>query len=201
MPKISNFRYNITNGYFCPMETDTAAGVTYKGTPEHLPGLMSVQETANVATGTLFGDGKKRAVVTKVTGLTLALTHNKIAYSSLAVYMGQKINEVKGVLKENSGDKAPYFAFMLEVETTEGKELWCYPKCKLSPGEKSLQQSTDNTEFSTDSYSIEVLPLEYNGDRKYIADTGDEDLRTDEEVAAAWFSAPYIETPEEPEEP
>lgn len=199
--KYTNFRYNVKNTYMCLLEADTREGVTYTGEPEHMPGLMSVQDTTVYASAPLFGDGAQRHEMTKILRHDLVINHNKIAYSQLVKYLGSKINVAKGIVRENVSDKFPFFALMFEVETTEGREILCYPKCKLSPGEKSYQQSTDNIEYSTDTFNVVALPLEYSGDTKYYGDTGDNDLKTLEQVANDWFKNVYIETPEEPEEP
>lgn len=162
-------RINVKNLKYAVITEDTATSYT-TGDIKTFAKAMQVQITPTVATGTLYGDGAKQEDLAKLTGVTLQVDANKIPIEVKAEVNGNEYEN--GVLQENKDDQAQDIAVGFEVEQTNNKRelIWLY-KGKVQPFANTVQQATDNINFSTDTLTINFIPRELDGNIRAIADT------------------------------
>lgn len=177
-------RINVARLVYCLLLTDTAEGTTY-GPVKPFGKAMQIQLTPQVATGTLYGDGNKEEDVGLLKGMAVAVDINKVFAETRAEIMGNTI--VDGVVIEKSGDQPPDIALGYEVEQIGGtkEQVWLL-KGKAQPGNQTIQQSTDNINFSTDSTTINFIPRESDGQIRFYGDTANSDYSAAQ--ATAFFA-------------
>ncbi|SDL20602.1 major tail protein [Natronincola ferrireducens] len=180
------YRVNLRKLVYAKLESDTPTGVSYSEVKK-LSEAMQIQLTPTLATGTLYGDGVKQSVVTKLTGITAVIDATKIPIDAKAEICGHTYEN--GVLVESGKDVAPWIAIGYEVpQDVEGvsEYVWLL-KGRAQPYASTVQQATDNINFSTDSVTVEFVPRDYDGEIKRLADSADDAFTA--EMAAAWFGS------------
>lgn len=190
-------RINVARLVYCLILTDTPEGTTY-GPVKQFGKAMQIQITPQVATGTLYGDGNKEEDVGLLKGIAAAVDTNKVYAETRAEIMGNTI--VDGVVIEKSGDQPPEIALGYEVDQLGGtkEQVWLL-KGKAQPGNQTIQQSTDNLNFSTDSTAINFIPRESDGQIRFYGDTANSDYTTAQ--ATAFFASGPVTYPKKPETP
>ena len=178
-------RINVKNLVMALLLTDTAEGSTY-GNVESISPAMQVQLTPSLSTGTLHGDGMQQENIAKLNGIAMVLDVNKVKIETRAKMLGHTYEN--GVLIEKAGDEAPYIAIGYLVEGTNkcNEYVWLL-KGRAQPFNSTVQQSTDNINFSTDSININFIPRDCDGALRYFADSANADLT--EEQIEKWFAA------------
>ena len=207
------FPINIRDIVIDFLESDDENGVVYEGNPTRIPGTMQISVTPTVASASLYGDGNQRDHQDAIGGYDVSLEHNKIPPPTRARMRGQKLDRNTGVYISNTKDVAKQFAIGWTVDLTGGHvEVTWLLKCKAVPTERTVEQKKgDAIVYSTDSLNITAMPLAYNNDFDYIADTSDEYSGFTHEKAATFFDKvlvvpprstvnPDPETPPEPGE-
>ena len=191
MPSVKSNRINITNPVCSLVLSDTEAGTTY-GDVESLGKAMQVQVTPQVATGTQYGNGEKEEDIGMLKGISIALDVNKLFIEMRAKIMGNTY--VDGILIEKGGDQAPYLALGYEVEQTGGtkEQIWLL-KGRAQPANQTVQQSTDNINFSNDSITVNFIPREYDKQIRFFGDTANSDYT--EAQATAFFATGPVSYP------
>jgi len=190
-------RINVARLVYCLLLTDTAEGTTY-GPVKPFGKAMQIQITPQVATGTLYGDGNKEEDVGMLKGITIAVDTNKVFAETRAEIMGNTI--VDGIVIEKAGDQPPDIAVGYEVEQLGGtkEQVWLL-KGKAQPGNQTIQQSTDNLNFSTDSTTINFIPRESDSQIRFFGDTANTDYTAAQ--ATAFFASGPVTYPKKPETP
>ena len=169
MLSVKSNRLNVTNPVFCLLTTDTAEGTTY-GAVESLGKAMQVQITPQVAAGTLYGNGAKQEDISRLKGAAVAIDVNKLYSEVKAKLLGNTM--VDGVVIAKDGDEPPYIAVGYEVEQTGGtkEQIW-FLKGRAQPANQTVQHSTDNLNFSTDSITINCIPRDSDKRIYWFGDT------------------------------
>lgn len=194
MPTKKSNRINIVRPVYCLLLTDTEEGTTY-GPVKPFGKIMQVQLTPQVATGTLYGDGGKEEDVGILTGMAVAVDVNKIFPEVRAEIMGNEM--IDGVVIEKVGDQPPEIAFGYEVEQLGNtkEQVWLL-KGRAQPANQTIQQTTDNINFSTDSVTINFIGRESDKQVRFYGDTANSTYS--EEQAAAFFAAGPVKYPAKP---
>lgn len=197
MASTKSNRINITNPVYSKVLSDTAEGTTY-GPVKSIGKAMQIQLTPSVATGVLYGNGRKEEDIGLLKGISVALDINKLFAETRAEIMGNTI--VDGVVIEADGDQAPDIALGYEVEQSGGtkEQVWLL-KGRAQPANQTIQQSTDNLNFSTDSININFIPRESDGQIRFYGDTANTDYS--EAQADAFFATGPVAYPKKPETP
>lgn len=197
MASVKSNRINITNPVYSKMLTDTAEGTTY-GPVKSIGKAMQIQLTPSVATGVLYGNGKKDEDLGLLKGISAALDVNKLFAEVRAEIMGNTM--VDGIVIEADGDQAPDIALGFEVEQSGGtkEQVWLL-KGRAQPANQTIQQSTDNINFSTDSITINFIPRESDGQIRFYGDTANSDYSTTQ--AEAFFATGPVTYPKKSETP
>lgn len=166
-------RINIARPVYSLILTDTAEGTTY-GPVKQFGKAMQVQITPQVTTGVLYGEGSKEEDLPKLKGLAVAIDINKLFTETRAEIMGN--TKIDGIVIEKDGDEPPYMALGYEVEQTGNtkEQVWLL-KGRAQPANQTIQQSTDNINFSTDSVTINFIPRESDKQIRFYGDTADSD--------------------------
>lgn len=177
-------RINVKNLVMALLLTDTAEGTTY-GVVESISPAMQVQLTPSLASGVLHGDGVQQENIARLNGIAMVLDVNKVKIETRAKMLGHTYEN--GVLIEKAGDEAPYIAVGYLVEGTNkcNEYVWLL-KGRAQPFNSTVQQSTDNINFSTDSININFIPRDYDAALRYFADSANADLT--EEQIRKWFA-------------
>lgn len=191
MPSVKSNRINITNPVCSFLTDDTAAGTTY-GDVESLGKAMQIQITPQIATGTQYGNGMKEEDIGMLKGISAVLDLNKLFIEMRAKIMGNTY--VDGILIEKDGDEPPYVAIGYEVEQTGGtkEQIWLL-KGKAQPANQTVQQSTDNINFSNDSITINFIPRESDKRIRFFGDTANSEYTA--EQATAFFATGPVSYP------
>lgn len=178
-------RINVKNLVMALLLTDTAEGSTY-GNVESISPAMQVQLTPSLSSGTLHGDGVQQENIAKLNGIAMVMDVNKVKIETRAKMLGHTYEN--GVLIEKAGDEAPYIAVGYMVEGTNkcNEYVWLL-KGRAQPFNSTVQQSTDNINFSTDSININFIPRDCDGALRYFADSANADLTEDQ--IGKWFAA------------
>lgn len=189
------FRINIRDMRIAFLLLDDKAGAKFEK-PEIIPGAMQIQLAPRVATASLNGDGRMRHKEVLVDGYDVTFDHNKVPPQILARMRGQEYS-TEGVRRANAKDTSVFFALGWAVDLTSSfEELTWLPKCVAAPSNKNIQQRVENNiNYSTDTLAITAMPLEYNGDYEYTADTSDEESKFTAEQAAKWFDEVLVLPP------
>lgn len=167
-------RINVKNLKYAVIIEDTETAFTIDEI-KNFAKAMQVQITPTVATGTLYGDGAKQEDLAKLTGVTLQVDVNKVPIEVKADIQGNEYED--GVLTESKDDQAKNIVFGFEVEQTENKRelMWLF-KGKVQPFANTVQQSSDNINFSTDTLTINFIPRELDGAIRAFGDTANADF-------------------------
>lgn len=197
MASTKSNRINITNPVYSKVLTDTAEGTTY-GPVKSIGKVMQIQLTPSVATGILYGNGRKEEDIGLLKGISVALDINKLFAEIRAEIMGN--TTVDGIVIEADGDQAPDIALGFEVEQSGGtkEQVWLL-KGRAQPANQTVQQSTDNINFSTDSITINFIPRESDGQIRFYGDTANSDYSA--EQATAFFATGPVTYPAKPVTP
>ena len=176
-------RINIVDPVYAVIQSDTKEGTTY-GEVKKLGAAMQVQLTASISSGVLYGDGVQQENISKLNGIALVVDVNKINIEDRSAILGNKYEN--GVIHERAGDEAPYIAVGYKVEQTNKKvELSWLLKGRAQPTNSSVQQSTENFNFSTDSITVNFIPRDSDKELRFFADSANGDL-TQSQIDA-WF--------------
>lgn len=178
------YRINVEHLVYAIMTKDEPSLVDY-GTIKKLSEAMQIQLTPSVASGQLFGDGVKQSSIAKLTGMTAVLDVTKVQIDDRAIITGATYED--GVLIEGKDDTAPYIAIGWKVpqDMPGVAEYHWLLKGRARPYANTVQQQTDNINYSTDTITIEFVPRDFDGAIKYSADSADPTFT--EEQAAKWF--------------
>lgn len=197
MSTVKSNRINIARPVYSPVLTDTAEGTTY-GPVKTFGKAMQIQLTPQVATGTLYGDGNKEEDVGLLKGMAVVIDVNKVFSEVKAEIMGNTMAD--GVVIEKNGDQPIEIALGYEVEQMNStkEQVWLL-KGRAQPANQTIQQSTDNVNFSTDSITINFIPRESDGQIRFYADTANSDYSA--EQATAFFLTGPTTYPAKPDTP
>jgi phi13 family phage major tail protein len=145
---------------------------------------MQVQLTPSYASGTLYGGGVKTEDMSKITGVALKADVNKVPIEVRAEIYGHEYTA--GELITHKDDQPKEIAIGYEMESTGDNQefVWLF-KGKAKPFAKTVQQTTDNINFSTDSIEIGFIPREHDGELKRDADTANPEFTS--AVAAVYL--------------
>jgi phi13 family phage major tail protein len=178
MPSVKANRFNVSKIVYAVITKDDSTGYVY-GPVKKFGDPMQVQLTPEFASGKLYGGGVKKEDITKLTGAALKVDVNKVPIEVRAEIYGHAYTD--GVLTENKDDQAVDIAIGYEMEQTGDnlEQVWLL-KGKAKPFGSTVQQSTDNINFSTDSIDIGFMPTEYTGDIKKDADTANADFTAED---------------------
>lgn len=180
---VKSNRINITGLVMAELLSDTSDGTVY-GEVEELADVMQVQLTPSLSTGVLYGEGRQTENIAKINALACVVDVNKVAIEKRAKLLGHEY--VDGVLKVAAGDEPKYYAIGYKVEGTNNTcELVWLLKGRAQPYNSSVQQSTENINFSTDSITINFIPRDSDKVLYYFADTANPDFTKDQE--SKWF--------------
>lgn len=173
-------RINVKNMVYAIITKDDRDGAEY-GEIKPFAKAMQIQCTPSIATGTLYGDGVKQEVISKLTGLTVVADINKLAIDTRTELLG--ITYVDGVAVEKAGDepKEIGLGYLVEQTNNSAEYIWLL-KGRPQPYASTVQQQTDNINFSTDSITIEFVPREYDEAMRVFADSADETFTADKQA-------------------
>ncbi len=177
-------RINVKNLVYAVLTSDDHTATTY-GDIKPISPAMQIQLTPTVSSGTLYGDGVKQEEISKLTGMTLVMDVNKVPIDARAEINGNTYEN--GVLVEKATDQAPYIAIGYIVEQTENtaEYIWLL-KGKAQPYASTVQQSTENINYSTDSITVNFIPRDSDGEIRRFGDSADNEFTT--AMAAGWFT-------------
>lgn len=177
-------RINIVDPVFCLLLTDEKSGTATYGTVETLGEAMQVQLTPSLASGVLYGNGRQSENISKMTGIAMVLDLNKVPVEARAKISGHKYEN--GVMEFGAEDEAPNIAIGYKIEQTNKKvELVWLLKGRAQDMNSSVQQSTENLNFSTDSLTVNFVPRDCDNKLQYFADSSNPELT--EKQANDWF--------------
>ena len=164
-------RINVKNMVYALITKDDTQSVEY-GAIKPFAKAMQIQCTPSVATGTLYGDGIKQDVIGMLTGLTVVADINKIPINVRTEILGVTYED--GVAIEKAGDEPKEIALGYQVEQTGDTDeyIWLL-KGRPQPYGSTVQQQTENINFSTDSVTIEFVPREHDEEIRRFADSAD----------------------------
>lgn len=159
---------------------------------------MSVKLTPVYASGELYGGGVKTEDMSKITGVSINVEANKVYIEVRADILGHKFEN--GELITHPDDQPKDIAVGYEMESTGNNNefVWLF-KGKAKPFGRTVQQTTNNINFSTDTIDIAFIPRERDGQIKRDADTAHPDF-TKEKAATYLDTVPGGELVTEPTE-
>lgn len=176
-------RINVKNLVYAVLTKDDTQSVEY-GPIKPFAKIMQIQITPGLATGTLMGEGVKQEVISKLTGLTVNIDINKLPIDVRTEILGIKYED--GIATERASDEAKEIALGYVVEQTgETSEYIWLLKGRPQPYGNTVQQATENINFSTDSMVIEFVPREHDSEIRKFADSADSAFT--KEMADKWF--------------
>ncbi|WP_461614372.1 major tail protein [Clostridium sp. Marseille-QA1073] len=176
-------RINVKNMVYAILTKDDTQTVEY-GEVKPFAKAMQIQVTPSVSSGTLYGDGMKQEVIGKLTGLTVVADINKLPIDVRTEILG--ITYENGVATDKAGDEAKEIAlgYMVEQTGNTNEYIWLL-KGRPQPYASTVQQQTDNINFSTDSVTIEFVPREHDTEIRKFADSADSAFT--KEMQDKWF--------------
>lgn len=176
-------RINVKNMVYAILTKDDTQSVEY-GEVKPFAKAMQIQVTPSVSSGTLYGDGMKQEVIGKLTGLTVVADINKLNIDVRTEILG--ITYENGVATDKAGDEAKEIAlgYMVEQTGNTAEYIWLL-KGRPQPYASTVQQQTDNINFSTDSVTIEFVPREHDEEIRKFADSADPAFT--KEMQDKWF--------------
>lgn len=179
------YRINIKRPVYCEVLTDTASGTTY-GTVKTLGEIQEAQITPQSATGRLYGDGGIVDSSALLTGVTLALQLTKIPVEAVADIYNYTVTN--GVVQVKAGTTAKMIAVGFEVVQSDGSSEYTWLlKGRPQAINNTVQQSTDNINYSTDTLTIEFVKRISDEMIRYYADSANADFTAAQ--AEKWFEA------------
>lgn len=150
-----NVPINVRNIAVAELISDGVAGVSYDKLVELAP-AMQVAFSPDTSSSTLYGNGIKQVVATKVGEEEISFDVNYVTLRHLAMlgghtYIPQDDSQNEKLIKSDA-DKAPYFAFFATVDGEDNtSRAVFYKKVKFQDFEQSVEQSEDSVNFSTPS--------------------------------------------------
>ena len=149
-----NVPINVRHVCVAVLKTEAKEGNTYEKLVELAP-AMQASFSPETSSTTLYGNGIKQAIATKVGEETISLGLNYLSLEHLALLGGhkyQKDNPETGQesLIKSDADKAPYVAVFVTVDGEDNTcRSYAYWKVKFKETEESIDQSEDSVNFST----------------------------------------------------
>lgn len=178
-------KFNVKKAVYAVVLEDT--GTTYKHGPiKDLGPIKQMQFTPTVASGKEYGRGTVMVDISILTGGELVIDLVKLAPEIRAELFN--FDYTAGVISEKVGVQPKNIAVGVEVEQTEGcRELCWFFKGKPRFGAQTVQQTTDNFNFSNDTVTFGLVQRNFDGKLRGFGDTANSDFTT--EAADA-----YLET-------
>lgn len=177
-------RINVRNAAYALVSKNTKTEYAI-GSKVLLPELRSIELSASLSTGSLYGDGSKVEDTAKLTGVTCNIAINKLSIEARAALQGSEI--VGGVMTVKDTDVAPEVALYFETEETDGnkEQIWLLVG-KAQPISLNGTQKEDNITYSTDSLVIGCVPRKKDG---VFFKMGDTELDTFSSTISTAFAA------------
>lgn len=176
-------RVNVRNAAYALVTQNDSTGYTI-GALKPLPGLMSMDITTQISTGTLYGDGVIKSNKAKLTGATATFAINKIAIEDRAAMSGATIN-ADGIMEVATSDIQPQIAFYAETEADDGtkEQIWLLVGT-VQPIGLNGSQAEANINYSTDTMTINFIERDLDHKVFKLADTANATFTKTTEFAA-----------------
>jgi phi13 family phage major tail protein len=177
MPSKETVRFNTKRVVYAVIIEDSKTKFEHGPIKDFGP-IKQMQFTPTVASGTDYGRGVKMVDISRLTGGELVIDQTKLAIEVKAeIYNFEYEN---GVLSEKVGTQPKDIAIGIEIEQTDDcRELCWFFKGKPRMGAQTVQQTTDNFNFSQDSITIGLVQRKFDGKLRAYGDTSNADF-TDE---------------------
>lgn len=167
-------RFNVKKAVYAIVLNDTSAKFEHGPIKDFGP-IKQMQFTPTVATGTEYGRGVKMVDISILTGGELVIDLVKLAPEIRSEIFN--LDYSTGVISESVGIQPNNVAIGIEVEQTEGcRELCWFFKGKPRFGSQTVQQTTDNFNFSNDTVTLGLVQRNYDGKLRAYGDTANADF-------------------------
>ena len=184
--------------YFALLETDdpeSPDGPTY-GTPERLPGLVSVAFNPNPQTGTFYADNGAYVVAAQLGDLALTVGAADVPPDIRNIWFGQPYEN--GVLR-GTQINPPDMAVGYRVKSPgDSYRYFWFLKCKAAPPSETVNTQGNSIAFQSGTITINcAFPVSYDAAWR-VLDDRDENIPegvTPAMIEANWFTDPMW-TPE-----
>lgn len=176
----------LDNVHYAILTKDDETGATY-GTPQKLPGAISISESAENNTAELYADNRLWATASVFSKGELEIELADLSTKDAAALLGHTVDST-GQIKYNVNDVAPYICLMGEALKDDGVTKRYFKLLKGQCAESSMEFNTksESPEFTTVSLTATFMPRQCDGDYKYVIDSGTEGAAT---IIADWYKS------------
>ena len=188
MPTENKVKYGLKNVHYARLTENAANGVITYGTPNRIPGAISLSLTASTARKMLAADDTDYWVAESIANYTGDINFAQISDAFRADCLGEQ-TDVNGVKYETSAPVTTRFAFLFEFDGDYRKTRHILYNCTASrPG---IAGQTVNPDDGPDpSQSTETLTLTASAQNgtgyiKARCQSGDSEYGN-------WFTAVYV---------
>lgn len=163
-------------------------------TPVAVPGAVSLDISANVASEDFYADNVAYFRTFANNGYTCTLEMAKISEAMLADIWGMTA-DATGVIREKSGVEPKPFALLFQINGDADQELnvlyRCLPSTKPNAGSQTTE---DSATPQTQSFDFSALPLVTGADIQKGLIKARTGSTTSTSVKSSWFSAVNVPT-------
>lgn len=184
----NKYHYDVKNCHYCKGEKNEDGTVTFGTEVKRLPGLMSIEMSAEGETSKIRADGIDYIVFTSNNGYSGTAKFVKVSEDFKVDCLAETIDEKTGIQFEDSDAEPSPFALMGEFKGDKEGIRWIYYNCvatrpKQTGDNKENQKEPDSEELTITS---SPLPVTINGEDANIV-RGGVTKSMNETTYNAWF--------------
>lgn len=163
---MSNF-ISIRNLHLYPLTQDDASGLVY-GDSIKVPGLVKVDITPSMASGTYYADGIAYEQIQKFSGAEIVVQASTMDLETQATICGHTYNRENKTIICKADDVPPAFGMKYERVKADGTSRFiAINKVTFSLQAENGQTASDSIEFQdTGDLSAQAVPTIHNGEWK-----------------------------------
>lgn len=157
--KKNKYHYDVKNCHYCKGEKNEDGTVTFGNEVKRLPGLMSIEMSAEGDTSKTRADGMDYIVFVSNKGYSGTMNFVKVPDDFRKDCLAEVEDEKTGIQYENADAELSPFALMGEFKGDKEGIRWIYYNCVSARPNQKGDNKDNQKEPDTESLSVTASPL------------------------------------------
>lgn len=166
--KKNKWHYDVKNCHYCPGERQDDGSIEFSETVKRVPGLMSMDLSAEGEVGKIRADGIDYIVFCSNNGYSGDLNFVKIDDDFKKDVLAEKVDDVTGIQYEDADADPVPFALMGEFKGDAENIRWIFYNCAASRPKIAGDNKDNQKEPDTETLHVETSPLPVTIDNKEV---------------------------------
>ena len=155
----NKWHYDVKNCHYCPGERQDDGTITFGETVKRVPGLMSMDLSAEGEVGKIRADGIDYIVFCSNNGYSGDLNFVKIDDDFKKDVLNEKVDDVTGIQYEDADADPVPFALMGEFKGDKEGIRWIFYNCTANRPNVKGENKDNQKEPDTESLNVKASPL------------------------------------------